>query len=110
MTHHRHHYHQHHCHHHCHHCYHHHHCHPTAIVVELGQEALGEGPPEVTEPDALGLIVMMTECCNKKKLITSQKSRNRTHSATFDLDVSTDIIIVIVTEIFYTQLVYTKTL
>ena len=55
MTHHRHHYHQ----HHCHHCYHHHHCHPTAIVVELGQEALGEGPPEVTEPDALGLVEVM---------------------------------------------------
>jgi len=27
---------------------------PTAIVVELGQDALGEGPPEVNEPDELG--------------------------------------------------------
>ena len=27
----------------------------TAIVVELGQEALGEGPPAVTEPDELAL-------------------------------------------------------
>ena len=28
-------------------------------MVELGQEALGEGPPEVTEPDALGLVEVM---------------------------------------------------
>jgi len=26
----------------------------VAIVVELGQEALGEGPPDVTDPDELG--------------------------------------------------------
>ena len=30
----------------------------TAIVVELGQDALGEGPPEVTEPDELGLVAI----------------------------------------------------
>ena len=34
---------------------------PTAIVVELGQEALGDGdgPPEVREPDELGLMVIL---------------------------------------------------
>ena len=30
----------------------------TAIVVELGQDALGEGPPDVTEPDELGLVAI----------------------------------------------------
>ena len=29
--------------------------HVTSIVVEVGQEAEGEGPPEVTEPEELGL-------------------------------------------------------
>ena len=32
----------------------------TSIVVEVGHEAEGEGPPEVTEPEELGLLVILT--------------------------------------------------
>ena len=32
----------------------------TSIVVEVGHEAEGEGPPEVTEPEELGLLVIIT--------------------------------------------------
>ena len=31
----------------------------TSIVVEVGHEAEGEGPPEVTEPEELGLLVIL---------------------------------------------------
>ena len=33
----------------------------TSIVVEVGQEAEGEGPPEVTEPEELGLLVILVD-------------------------------------------------
>ena len=46
----------------------------TSIVVEVGHEAEGEGPPEVTEPEELGLLVVLTCLTHSTITIGNTKS------------------------------------